>query len=193
MADKVMTPEFRVSYPNVFKPKKNELSGKDEFSMVAVFPPGADLSALKKAATDALIERWGADQAKWPANLRSPFRKCEEAAKDGVQPDGYPIGGTYINLKSNDKPGVVDQNVQDIIEPREFYAGCYARTKVNAFAYPKAGGKDFGNRGVSFWFENVQKVRDGEPFGGSAARPTDDFAPIEGGTAKASGAASVFD
>ena len=50
VSKRVTTPEFRVSFPVVFKPKKNDLSGEDEYSIVALFPKGADLTALKNAA-----------------------------------------------------------------------------------------------------------------------------------------------
>ena len=189
----VLTPEFRVSYPNVFKPQKNDLNGKMEFSLVALFPSNADLSALKKAAEACIVEKWGPDKNKWPANLRSPFRKNKERWKtvDGKQviPQGYEDPeGVFITLKANEdrRPGVVDQNVQDIIEPRDFYAGCFARTKARPYAYEQKG-----NRGVSFGLGNVQKVREGDPLGGGMTKASDDFAPVAGGTG--GGASSVFD
>lgn len=187
MSDKALTPMFRVSYPNIFKPKKNELSGKEEYSLVAVFAPGTDLTVLKKLAQAALVDKWGPDKAKWPTTLKSPFRKCEERKlRDGTMPEGYPEGGIFVSMKSAQRPGLVDSEVRDIIEPREFYAGCYARATVTAFAY------DFsGNRGVSLWMQNVQKMKDGEPIAGRA-KAQDDFDPVPGaGAATASG--SVFD
>jgi len=35
---KLNTPEFRVAFPQVFTAKKNDLNGKDEYSVVALFP-----------------------------------------------------------------------------------------------------------------------------------------------------------
>jgi hypothetical protein len=172
----INTPVFRVSYPNVFKARRNDLNGKDEFSVVALFEKGADLTALKKAAQEAIIAKWGPDQAKWPKNLRSPFRDQAERAKDvdgkRILPAGHVEGAIFLNLKSSQRPGVVDQNVQDIIDESQFYAGCFARASVNAYAYDQKG-----NRGVSFGLGNIQKVRDGEPLG-NRAKPEQDFAPI---------------
>ncbi len=172
----INTPTFRVSYPNVFKAKKNDLSGKDEFSVVALFKKGEDLTALKAAAQKAITDKWGPDKAKWPANLRSPFRDQAERAKevDGkrILPAGHEEGAIFLNLKSAQRPGVVDQNVQDILDESVFYAGCYARASVNAYAYDAKG-----NRGVSFGLGNIQKVKDGDPLG-NRARPEQDFAPI---------------
>jgi len=176
---KCLTPMFRVSYPNVFKPKRNDLSGKDEYSLVALFPKGADLSSLKKAAEEAGIKKWGENKAKWPKNLRSPFRdqgdraKEDEATGKEFLPAGYEKGAVYMNLKSNERPGVVDSKVQDIIDESDFYAGCWARASVNAYAYEQKG-----NAGISFGLGNIQKVKEGDPLGGRT-RATDDFAPIE--------------
>lgn len=186
----VMTPIFRVSYPNVFKSKKNELNGKDEYSLVALFPKGADLSSLKKAATEAIEKKWGPDKAKWPANLRTPFRdqgeraKLDEASGKKILPAGYEEGAIFLTLKSTAKPGVVDQKVQDIIDQSQFYAGCFARATVNAYAYDNKG-----NRGVSFGLTNIQKVKDGEPLSGRP-KAQDDFAPVE--NADGGAATSLF-
>ena len=182
----INTPTFRVSYPNVFKAKRNDLNGQDEFSIVALFKKGEDLSALKAAAQKAIVDKWGPDKEKWPKNLRSPFRDQAERAKDvdgkRILPAGHEEGAIFLNLKSKQRPGVVDQNVQDIIDESQFYAGCFARASVNAFAYDQKG-----NRGVSFGLGNIQKVKDGEPLG-NRARPEADFAPIavEGGSPAAS-------
>lgn len=189
-----MTPKFRVSYPSVFKSKKNDLNGKDEFSLVAYFPKGADLSELKKAAMEAMEEKWP-DAKKRPGNMRNPFRKHEEKFKvdektgQTVIPQGMEEGGIFINLKSYKKPGLVDVNAQDIIVESDFYGGCYARATVQAAAYFNKG-----NAGVSFWLQNIQKMADGDPLG-SRTRPQDDFAPIEGTDSNASSgdASNLFD
>lgn len=189
----INTPTFRVSYPNVFKAKRNDLNGQDEFSIVALFKKGEDLSALKAAAQKAIVDKWGPDKEKWPKNLRSPFRDQAERAKDvdgkRILPAGHEEGAIFLNLKSKQRPGVVDQNVQDIIDESQFYAGCFARASVNAFAYDQKG-----NRGVSFGLGNIQKVKDGEPLG-NRARPEADFAPIqtEGTTAGAASTGSATD
>lgn len=189
--EKTTTPTFRVSYPNVFRARKNDLSGKDEYSVVAVFDPEAQKSPQYAAMVDrakaAIVEKWGPDKAKWPQNLRSPFRKCEERMKDGKLPDGYMAGGIFVNLKSMQQPGVVDASVQPIIEPKDFYAGCYAIATVVAYPYDQKG-----NKGAAFGLRNIQKVKDGEPIAG-ASKPEDDFSPVAGAGAAAAAPASSAD
>lgn len=184
----VMTPKFRVSWPNVFTPKLNNLSNKEEYSVTALFAKNADLTALKVAAQKAMEKKWGKEQSKWPKNIRSPFRLQEERMKDGVLPPGHEEGAVFINLKSKDRPQIVDAQVQDIIDTSAFYAGCYARATVNAYAY---GGPGTGiSAGVAFGLGNIQKLADGEPLGGGRTKAEDDFEAIEGteiGNAQAGG------
>lgn len=172
----VKTPVFRVNWPNVIKPKFNKLSKKDEYSLEAIFDLGADLSALKEACQAAIEEKWPNPTTR-PKAIKLPFREQTDKAVlvDGkeVLPAGYTKGGIYIRLKSDQRPGLVDQKVKPIVDTSEFYSGCYAWCKLNAFAYDQAG-----NRGVSFGLGNIQKVKEGEPLSGRPT-PEQDFAPIQ--------------
>jgi hypothetical protein len=170
----ITTPEFRVSYPNVFKAKKNIMSGKDEFSMVALFPKNADLSKLKAAAEAAIVQEFGADKAKWPKKLRSPFRDQAEKEKDGQLPMGHEAGAIFLNLKSMQRPGVVGPDVQPIMDESQVYAGCFGRAAISVYCYNQAG-----NVGVAFGLQHFQKTKDGEPLGGRV-RVEDAFQPVEG-------------
>ena len=165
MADTIMTPEFRVSFPAVFKPRSatnDGDAGTPKYGITMLFAKNADLSKLKAAAQAAAKEKWG---DKIPKNLRSPFRDQGEK-----ELEGYVEGCVFITATSLQKPGLVDRNREDIIDETEFYAGCYARATVRAFAYDKKG-----NKGVAFGLNNIQKLRDGEPLSGRT-RAQDDFA-----------------
>lgn len=174
MAENVMSPEFRVSYPQVFAPKRNDLNGKDEYSLVMLFDKDADLSKLKAAAKAVMVEKFGADQSKWPKSYRSPFRDQGEREKDGKMPDGYVAGNTFITAKSTNKPGLVDASVQAIIEPSAFYAGCYARATLRPYWYDNKG-----NKGIAFGLQNIQKLREGESLSGRVSAEAE-FSPVEG-------------
>lgn len=179
MSTKALTTEFRVAFPSVFRPKYNDLSGKDEYSVVALFKKGVDISNLKKAAQAAVIKKWGENKNKWPKNLKSPFRdqgdrvKIDEETGKEFLPQGYEAGAIYLNLKSQQRPGVVAQNKDEIIDESEFYGGCWARASVNAFAYDKKG-----NKGVSFGLNNLQKLKDDDAFG-NRSKAQDDFSAVE--------------
>lgn len=154
---KVKTPEFRLSFPALFKPKAFEQQ-EPKFSIVMLFDKKkADLSGLKKAVAAAAQEKWGPKE-KWPKNLRLPFRDGDE--KEDME--GYK-GHTFVSASSKQKPGLVDYPDRNPIDETDnkCYAGCYARATLIAFAYDKAG-----NKGVSFSLQNVQVLRDGKPFSG---------------------------
>lgn len=158
----IYTPEFRVSFPAVFRPEKNDdPTAPPKYALIMAFPKGADLSALEAAVNSAAAARWGADKKQWPSNLRMPFKNQGEKLKY----DGYVDGAVYIKAKSSQKPGLVDAKLNPIIAEDEFYAGCWAIATVNVFAYPAPGAKDMGNRGVSIGLRNIQKLRDDTPFG----------------------------
>ena len=159
---KILTPTFRVSFPQIFEP--GEFNGKETYSLTMLFDKSADLSELKAAVKKAAEEKWG---KKMPANLRNPIR--DGAEKSHL--DGYD-GCMFIRASSKTKPGLVDQNCVEIINPSDFYAGSLARATVVAFAYDQAG-----NKGVSFLLSNIQKVADGESFS-SRGRASDDFSPV---------------
>ncbi|TXG77611.1 DUF2815 family protein [Candidatus Dojkabacteria bacterium] len=175
----VLTPKFRVSYPSVFKPRKNDLNGKEEFTLTCLFKKGEDLSALKNEVQKVIEKKWGADEALWPKGLKLPFRDQGEKAKIDpvtrrkILPMGHEEGAIFINLKSTSRPGIVDQNRNDIIAESDFYAGCFGRASVSCYAYDQKG-----NRGVAFGLINLQKLAEGEPLSGRPS-PQDDFTAVE--------------
>lgn len=166
---KVITPEFRVSFPSVFVPKSFE-GQEAKYSIVMLFDKKTDLKALKAAAMNAAIEKWGSKE-KFPKRMKLPFRDGSERADT----PGYD-GHIFITASSKTQPGLVNQSRQAILNDRDFYAGCYARAELIAFAYDKAG-----NVGVSFSLQNVQKLRDGDKFGGRK-NAEDVFDSVDDGT-----------
>ena len=80
MADKidvpnVMTPKFRVSFPNVFRPGKPvDPTKAGKYSVTMLFDKDANLEPLKKAMVDFMTKKFGPNQASWPKLSRNPFR-----------------------------------------------------------------------------------------------------------------------
>lgn len=179
----VITPKFRVCFPHVFTPQApRDGNGEPKYKLVAVFPPGTDLTQLKQLAQQAVVDKWGADPAKWPGDLKNPFKDGATRSEKYGEPFDQP-GSVFINLSSKYPPGVVDRSVQPIIDQTQFYGGCYAVAEVHAFTYDNLG------RGVSFGFSNVQKVADGKALGGRRD-PKDVFAPVQGEEGLVPGAAA---
>lgn len=165
------TPEFRVSYPSVFKPKLNTLADtpKYEYIVDALFPKSTDMSPFENAIQAAIKDKWG---TKAPKKMRLPIKDGDEMENPGYA-DHY-----VITFKSNEnyKPNVVGTKKDmsgkfiALTSEKEFYGGCFARAIVNAFAYDNPA-----NKGVSFGLGNIQKTKDGERFGGGYSEAEQDF------------------
>lgn len=170
MSNKVITGKVRFSYANVWEPKS--VNGSDPKYSVSLIIPKSDEKTLQKikAAIEAAkkdgVSKLG---GKIPANLKTPLRDG-----DVDRPDDEAYAGSYfINANSHTKPGIVDKNVQPILDPTEFYSGCYGRASIVFYAYNANG-----NKGVAAGLQNLQKLEDGEPLGGRS-RPEDDFGELD--------------
>ena len=169
---KVITCRCVISYPNLFKPRAVKPGDPLMYGCTLIFNVATDrpcLEQIRNAAFHAGRERWrDFDAMVQQHRMRLPWRRGEE------RPDqkGYGPGKMFLNCRGNEPPGVVDQNVQPILDPREIYAGCIVIAAINAFAYDQKG-----NKGVSFGLNNVQKVKDGERID-NRSTPSQDFTPL---------------
>lgn len=167
---KVTTGKIRLSYVHLFEPRAIE--GNEPKYSVSVIIPKSDketLQAIKEAVAEAKEQGKGKWSGKVPANLKTPLHDG-----DSERPDDEAYAGCYyLNASSKNKPGIVDINVQPILDATEVYSGCYARLTLNFYAYNANG-----NKGIAAGLGNVQKLADGEPLGGFT-RAEDDFDAIE--------------
>ena len=163
----VQTPEFRLCFPNLFKPTSFEGSTHETYNCVMVFPKDADLSKLKELAKAAFQKAFpnGAKGA------RSPFRDGNEKVEVWVEAFR---DTTFIRVSSNFKPPVADRKKHLIADEEQVYSGCYARAVVHAFAYDVKG-----NRGISFGLDAVQILRDGERLGGGGLAAVNMFNDLD--------------
>lgn len=185
---KCMTPVFRVSFPQLFEAKAMPGSEKKKYGVQCLFTV-ADIQknptekklwdAMKAAAQAVATEKW---PKQIPVNVQSPFRKGEE--KEQFQ--GYGAGVIFISATTMTRPGIVGPDMTKLINPEDFYAGCYARATVNPYAWSY-----MGKNGVSFGLQNIQKVREGEPFG-NRTNAEDDFSAAEDSPAVADVEAGLF-
>ena len=76
----------------------------------------------------------------------------------------------FLNATSNQKPGIVDKDLNEILDPDEVYSGCWGRVSLNFYPFDVSG-----NRGVGVGLNNVQKLKDGERLGGARASAESDF------------------
>lgn len=158
----VLTPEFRVSYPHVFKAQSPKEADKKKFSITMLFPKDSDLSGIKEAMKQAKLAEYGAKE-NWPDGLQSPVSDGDTHIDKvtGKVKEGYK-GCWVIKATSGEdqKPVIADENGDDLIDQAQFYAGCYARASILASAW-----EYMGKEGVGFYINGIQKLRDGKPFG----------------------------
>jgi len=179
----IITPTFRLSYPNVWAPKYNRLAKRDEFNIQMLFDKASCKDALMpmvKLMNDLVAWRWGQK----PEDFLNPFKDADTKRDSAgvLWTDKNPAFKGMIALSSWSKlaPGVIDCTGKNpITQHDEIYGGCYARAQLNAYAYEK--GKI---RGVSFGLLHIQKIKDGDPFG-NRTRPEDAFAPVVGSESQA--------
>ncbi len=165
MAVSIVTPEFRISFPYLDKPKLNTLNNKMEYSLDMIFDAKTDLKPLKDAVEAVAKEKFGDKLAELrkpkdgsPSKFKMPWKKGDSKENPEYK------GCIYATAKTQQAPGLVDRNKQPIISTQVaadgIYGGCYARAFISVFAFDNAG-----NKGVSFGLNHVQKLRDGDPFG----------------------------
>lgn len=165
VSKQILTSEFRVGYPNVWEPTE-----KGKYGLTMMFDKETfNAEPFKEIIKEVL------DQVQTTVYKGKPVPPAvrKNPVKDGDIPNGNgntPFEGYYaINASTNFQPGIVDANVQPIIDRSEFYAGCYARAKVHAYWYSVDG-----NNGIGICLGNIQKLRDGQKLGGGKAA-TEDF------------------
>lgn len=173
MADattKVVTGLVRLSYVQIFS-KRSFTEGTDAKYSLCVLVPKKDTKTLKKiqaamksAAEEGISTKFN---GKKPSNLHMPLRDGDEERAD--EAPEYK-GMYFFNCKSDRKPGIVDKDCNEILDPDEVYSGCWGRVSVNFYPYSVNG-----NKGVAVGLNNVQKLKDDQRLGGAAASAEDDF------------------
>ena len=170
---KCVTPEFRASYAHVWD-KHTDSFGNEKFSIAMVFPEDADLSGVKKAIKNCMINEYGADQKKWGKDALKVRASIDELLMDGniERPDDEVYADCkFMSAKSDNKIGVVEivnGAVEPIMDQDEFYSGCYARAAIR-FYIPKKFAR------MCCALDNVMKTADGDPLSGGS-KAEDDFA-----------------
>lgn len=163
---KVVTGKVRFSYAHVFEPRAiNE--GDDKKYSVSILIPKTDtatLAKINKAVEAAKQEGKGKWNGKIPPVLKLPLRDG-----DAERPDDEAYEGMmFLNASSKNKPGIVDENTDELMSKDEFYSGCWGRASVNLYAFNVSG-----NKGVAVGLNNLQKLEDGDRLSGGSTAAED--------------------
>jgi len=162
---KIVVP-CRISFANIWEAKS--INGSDPKYSVSCLIPKSDKKTLAKinAAIEAAKEeakgkKWG---GKIPANLKLPLRDGDIERPD----DENYANCMFLNANSSDKPGIVDRQVNPILDPMQVYSGCYCNVSLSLYGF-----NSNGNRGVACGLGNIQWLKDGERLSGKADAASD--------------------
>jgi hypothetical protein len=171
---KVITGKVRFSYLHVFEPSAAQ-EGQEKKYSVSLLIPKTDtktLKAIEKAVEEAIQEGKAKFGGKIPANLKLPLRDGDDERPDDENYEGM----MFVNATSKNKPGLVDEDVNPIMEKEDFYSGCYGRASVNFYAFNAAG-----NKGIACGLNNLQKLEDGDRLSGGPSAE-EDFSGADDGS-----------
>jgi Protein of unknown function (DUF2815) len=155
----VTTNKVRFSFANVFeKGKSFNGEGEGKYS-VSVIVPKSDkegVAKIQNIINEVIEENAQGFFGGKTKGLKLWFRDGDEERDDPTYADSY-----FFTASSYNQPKVVDENRQEILDPTEFYSGCYGRVSISVFPYDSNGA-----RGITFGLNAIQKLEDGERFGG---------------------------
>lgn len=158
----VISPVFRIAWPNVFEPAKNKDGSDGLYSITMLFPKKADIDEMNILAWNKAKARWaerfeGLKEGVWPKKVTC-IRDGEDKAEEGYE---YYSGMNWAKATTKFKFPVVDRDGLPVTESAKVYPGVYARAFVDCYTYDNDG-----NKGVNFGLQALQILKDGERFGG---------------------------
>lgn len=158
------------------KHRPKDSTAEPTYNLCALLPAGADTSALKQIAMAAWNKSPSAKTRGAPK-----FLPVKPQAANAEKYEGFGMGELYFDAKTKNPVKIFDAQMKDL-PVDAIYSGCWARVKVRAYAYDKAG-----NWGVGFGLQAIQKIADDEKFAGGG-NASDGFeavnAPAGNGAAK---------
>jgi hypothetical protein len=162
--------ETRWSYASVWEPKSIN-GGTPKFSVSLIIPKSDTTTIAKiKAAIKAAYQE-GESKLKGNGKSVPPLSSLKVPLRDGdiERPDDEAYANAFfINANSTTAPGIVDADVNPVINRSEVYSGVYGRASINFYAF-----NSNGNRGIACGLQNLQLIKDGEPLGGKASAESD--------------------
>lgn len=166
---KVVTGLVRFDNVHLHKPISWVEGASPKYSVTLIIPK-SDTKTIENinSAYDQVIELNKSKHKKKPI---IPY-----GLKDGDTERGDPLysAAYFINASASEKPGIVDIDLNPLIEPNDVYDGCYGRVSITFFAYLVNG-----KGGIGVGLNNVQKLKDGE----AKQKPMNDFADRGGESA----------
>lgn len=165
-----------LSFPHLFaSTKSTNDKGEDVYDVQIIIPKTQkeDLRAILRGIKTVGEAKYGANWKKVRTPLRDGDKEADDVLDDGTtKGEKYPerLGCFFLNARSSKPVGVFDRQRVPINEPDAVYGGC--KGKINVTFYPYSNN---GNTGIGAGLNGVQKISDGEAFGGGRPSPESMF------------------
>ena len=163
---KVVTGKVRFSYLHVWEPSAVEEGQEKKYSVSLIIPKKDKVTIAKinkaiEAAKEAGKAKFG---GKVPGSLKLPLRDGDiDRSDDDNYADSY-----FINANCKTKPGLVDKDINPIMDQDELYSGCFGKASITFYAFNTSG-----NKGIACGLNNLMKLEDGDPLGGRSTAASD--------------------
>jgi hypothetical protein len=195
MGTRVRLNDVRFNFTNSLftaQKSKDSASGKEKFSVVAIF--GRDhpqLAEIKAGMVEAANAKWGAKAPEVLKELNAGGRLCLHDGDAKASHPGY-AGNYFINASNELRPLVIGPNRENLVAADgKPYSGSYGNIILEFWAQDN----QFGKR-VNASLLGVQHVKDGERLSGGGVAAADDFdaipQPAAQAAASGTGAAALF-
>ena len=161
--DFMYTPRFRLNFPALVEPTTTpyDPDGKRQYRITMMFPKKDNtIDQIRDFLNRIMTDKFGPDVLK-SKNLYDPITDGDEyETEEGKQPHA---GYWVIRAKTDFVPALATREGKPVDDPADLYSGCWARAGISAYAW------DYNRKkGVTVNFNIVQKLGDGQAFGGGA-------------------------
>ena len=176
-AKKVITEDGMVfGYVNLLEPRAINEGATPKYNAEITFKK-TDKKTYQNLMT-AIQTAYDEGQAKLKGNGKvvPPLSAVHNPVRDGdIERAGDPHyeGCYFFNASNTVKPGIVDKDLNPIMDPNEIYSGMIGRASLRAYCY-----NSNGNKGISLSLQNIMKTADGPRLGGHKSA-AEDFAGLD--------------
>lgn len=144
-----------------------ETGKQGKYGCTILLPKGSPQEKQVIEARDKAIQNGIANNKFTQAHTKSAtFKMCVRDGDAEIETEGRPAhykGMSFINCSNSNQPGLVDENLQPIMDRDKLYSGCYVNADVNIAPFYH---KESGSRGIGAYIQNVMFLREGERLDG---------------------------
>lgn len=177
----------RFSYLNVFEPKAQKLAdgseGELKYSVCCLIPKtdtksiGIIQAEVERAIKKGLAAKKFNEAQTKSTKFKKLLRDGDEYYAENPKPENEAFEGhMFFNAANKQKPGIVDEHAQPLLDKDKLYSGAWGRVDCGLYAFNFSG-----NIGIGAGLNNIMFVKDDERLDGrvSAESAFAEFANTE--------------